>query len=255
MKSMWKGSISFGMVNIPIKMYTTVDRSETVHFKLLYERDHTPIEYRRWSKEHDVEVPWDEVVKGVELDDGSYYVFTKEELDSLRPERSDIIDIVQFVDRESVDDLYYDKHYYLASEKPGQRPYFLLIRALRETGRMAIGRFVLREREYVCAIEPLGDALLLSTLHYEYELRKVEDIEEVKDVPEMKKEEVELAVQLIDHLYEEELDMSEFKDHYAERLKEAIESRDKEHLVTIEETSETTGEEDLVEMLRASLKV
>jgi DNA end-binding protein Ku len=131
MKSIWNDSISFGMVNIPVKLFSAINRSETVHFKLLFREDHTPIEYRRWSKEHDMEVPWEDVVKGVEMDDGSYFIFTKEELESLRPEKSDVIEIMHFVDSGSIDDLYYDKHYFLAPSEPKQKPFFLLGEALR----------------------------------------------------------------------------------------------------------------------------
>jgi len=189
------------------------------------------------------------------MGDGNMYVFTKEELDSLRPERSDVIEILHFVDSDEVEDLYYDKHYFVGPTRSKDRPYSLLLNALKRTGRMAIGKFIMREREYICAIGPMGKGLLLSTLHYSYEIRRIEDIKEVEEVPDPGEEEIKLAIQLIDHLYLEELDMDEFRDCYAERLKKAIESRDEDHVVVLEGEREATSDENLIDMLRASLEV
>ena len=144
MKSIWSGAISFGMVNIPVKLYSAVQR-RPVTFRLLHEKDHSPIEYRRWCAKDDKEVPWEEVVKGVEVEEGSFYIFTKEELENFRPRKSSAIEISEFIASDRLDRIYIDQHYFVGPNKVGEKAFFLFKEALAKTGRMAIGGFVMRE--------------------------------------------------------------------------------------------------------------
>lgn len=252
MKPVWNGSISFGLVNIPVKLYAAINR-RPVSFHLLHQKDNSPVEYRRWCAQGGHEVPWDEVVKGVDLGDGQFYIFSKRELATLRPKKSEVIDIQEFVKEGSIDRVLYDQHYYLGPEKEGQKAFFLLHETLKEGKKLAIGSFVMREREYVCALGPYGPGMILSTLNYADEVRPMSEVEGIDSRPELKEKELELAEQLIDKLTVRSLDMSRFKDTYMEKLRQAIEMRDQKHLVTVEEVK-PTPEANLLDALKASLE-
>jgi DNA end-binding protein Ku len=254
MKSIWSGSLSFGMVNIPVKLYSTVEHAASPGFKLLHAEDKSPIEYRKFCKMQDAEVPWSEIVKGLEVEPGSFFLFTKEELASLRPEKSDTIEIVEFVPPDQIDRPYLDGHYFVGPEKKKEKAFFIFARALKESRKNAIGRFVMREKEYTCAISPYEEGLLLSTLNYSYELRSVKGVENITDPVEIKPQELDLAVQLIDKLSVVHFDISQFKDEFAEHLRQAIEKRDRKGLVVIEKEKVETSEDNLIDALKQSLE-
>jgi DNA end-binding protein Ku len=254
MKSIWSGSLSFGMVNIPIKLYSTVEHTGSPGFKLLHVEDKSPIEYRRYCKKQDAEVPWSEIVKGLEVEPGSFFLFTKEELASLRPEKSDSIEIIEFVSPDQIDRPFFDAHYYVGPDKKKEKAFFIFAQALKTSNKNAIGRFVMREKEYTCAITPYEGGLLLSTLNYSYELRSIKGVENIADQVEIKKQELDLAVQLIDKLSAVHFDISQYKDEFAEHLKKAIEKRDRKDLVIIEKEKQETPEENLIDALKQSLE-
>ncbi len=254
MKSIWSGSLSFGMVNIPIKLYSTVEHAASPGFKLLHAEDKSPIEYRKFCKKQDTEVPWSEVVKGLEVEPGSFFLFTKEELARLRPEKSDAIEIMEFVPPDQIDRPFLDGHYYVGPDKKKEKAFFIFCQALRTSNKNAIGRFVMREKEYTCAIAPYEGGLLLSTLNYSYELRSMQGVENISDKVEIKQQELDLAVQLIDKLTASHFDISQYKDEFAEHLKVAIEKRDRNELVTMEKEKQETPEENLIDALKQSLE-
>ena len=254
MKSIWSGSLSFGMVNIPVKLYSTVEHAAAPGFKLLHAEDQSPIEYRKFCKKHDTEVPWSEIVKGLEVEPGSFFLFTKEELARLRPEKSDTIEIVEFVSPDQIDRPFLDSHYYVGPEKKKEKAFFIFAQALKASNRNAIGRFVMREKEYTCAIAPHEGGLLLSTLNYSYELKSIKGVENISDQVEIKEQELDLAVQLIGKLSVPHFDINRYKDEFAEHLKVAIEKRDRKELVIIEKERPETSEENLIDMLKHSLE-
>jgi DNA end-binding protein Ku len=253
MKAIWNGSLSFGLVNIPVKLYAAIER-RPVSFKLLHEKDNSPIEYRRWCSQHGHEVPWNEVVKGVDLGEGTFYVLSKQELGSLRPKRSESIDVQEFVAEDKLDRIWVDQHYYLGPDKGGQKAFFLLREVLARGKKLAIATFVMREREYVAAIGPYGPGMLLTTLNYLDEVRSMEGLEGIAEKPPTKRNELELAEQLIDKMTMDKLNLSKFKDNYRERLKQAIEARDAKHLVQVEQEVRPTPEANLLDALKASLE-
>ncbi len=254
MKAIWSGSIAFGLVNMPVKLYSAVSQ-RPVNFKLIHEADNSPIEYRRWCKKGEHEVPWNEVVKGVDLGEGSFYVFSKRELADLRPKRSDVIEVEEFVDTGALSPLLVDQNYYLAPDKKEQKAFFLLREVLKKTSRAAIGSFVMRERRYVCAIQAYGPGMLLTTLNYNEEVRSIEEIEELSTTPEFKKNEMQLAEQLVEKMAAKKLDLTEYHDDYLKAIKEALERRDKEHLVKVkEEEVVATTDTNLLDALKASLE-
>jgi DNA end-binding protein Ku len=242
------------MVNIPVKLYSIVEHAASPGFKLLHVEDKSPIEYRKYCKKQDTEVPWSEIVKGLEVEPGSYFLFTKEELAGLRPEKSDAIEIVEFVSPDQIDRPYLDGHYYVGPEKKKEKAFFIFSKALKSSNKNAIGRFMMREKEYTCAIAPYENGLLLSTLNYSYELRSIKGVENIADPVEIKQQELDLAIQLIEKLSAAHFDISQYKDQFAEHLKTAIQKRDRKELVIIEKEKPETTEENLIDALKQSLE-
>jgi len=258
MKSVWDGSLSFGLVNIPVRLYPAIE-SQALGFRLLHSKCHTPLKYKRWCPKCKVEVTWDEVVKGIEIRKGEYYVLTNEDMEELKPEKTDTIEIVEFIDAQQIDPIYFNNHYYIAPKVAKEKAFFLFKEVLQLTAKAAIGRFVMREKQYVCAIESYKRGLLLTTLNYRYEIRDIDKIPELKIVPKLKKEELTLAKKIIHKLYKEEFDMGEFKDTFAEELKKMLELREKGKIVKVGEVGRVKGkgrkkEKTLIDILKASLK-
>ena len=251
MRSVWNGSISFGLVSIPVKLYSAVSQ-RSIGFKLLCKNCMTPIRYERHCEGCEGPVDWSDTLKALDLGEGQYLPFTKEELDSIKPEKTDRIEIVEFVDGTEIEPLYYDKFYFCGPARKTERSYFLFKQVLEDSGQVAIGRFVMREREYVAAIQAHKTGLLLATLNYSYEVRNIEDIETLADPPELKKQEMELATKLVDQLRQDELNLEEFQDEFAARLQEMIDKKEK---IIVPETEEvkTFDEDSLMEALQASL--
>lgn len=251
MRSVWNGNISFGLVSIPIKLYSAVSQ-RSIGFKLLCKDCMTPIRYERHCEGCEGPVDWSDTVKALDLGDGQYLPFSKEELETIKPEKTDRIEIIEFVNGDEIEPLYYDKFYFCGPAKKTERSYFLLKQVLEDSGQVAIGRFVMREREYVAAIQSYRTGLLLATLNYSYEVRNIEDVETLAEPPELKKQEMELARKLVDQLKQDELNLEEFKDEFAERLQEMIEKKEK---IVVEQAEEAApfDEESLMEALQASL--
>lgn len=252
MRSVWNGTISFGLVSIPIKLYAAVS-SQGISFKLLCKECMTPVHYERYCEGCKDKVDWNETVKALDLGNGQYLPFSREELDAIKPEKTDRIEINEIIDGEDIDPIYYNKPYFCAPSKASERSYFLFRKVLQDSGKVAVGRFVMREKEYVCSIRPYGSGLLLSTLYYQYEVRDIEELQTLENAPELKKDEVELAARLVDQLYSEEFDMAEFKDTFADQLKEMIDKKEK---ITVDGKTEEVpafDEDTLMDALKASL--
>jgi len=252
MKSVWNGSLSFGLVNIPIKLYSAVE-PKVLGFRLLCGKCKTPIQYKRWCPNCKKEVPWEDVVRGLEITKGNYFVLTKEKLEKLKPEKTDVIDIIEFVDKGMIDPIYFDKNYYVVPEKAKEKAYFLFQEVLEATAKIAIGRFVMREKEYLCAIESYKGGLLLVTLNYDYEIRDIKKVEELKVRPKLNKEELKLAKELINKLYEKEFDISEFKDTFAQKLKEVIKKSLKGEKIIVKK-EKAIPKKTLMAALKASIR-
>lgn len=256
MKTIWKGSISFGLVNIPIQLYSAT-KSQSISFKLLHEECLTPVKNKRWCSTCDKEVRWDETVKGYELPDGTYFVIEQEELNQLKSSTTDTIDIFEFIDRDKIDSIYLDNHYYVMPNKKTDKAFFLFIAALKKLKKVAIGKFVMRDKEYIAMIEPYKNGILLNTLNYQYEIRDFKALEDLKAPKEISKPELDLAMELIKRLSKDKLDISKYKDNFAIKLKERIEKVAKG--IKIPEVQETQPTKEpvpsLEEALRASLEM
>src|SRR3954451_13369863 len=224
-RAIWKGSISFGLVNIPVGLYAAESRDE-ISFKLLDKKTMSPIHYKRVSEESGKEVPWEETVRGYELESGKYVVMSDEDLKRAAPEATQTIDITDFVDLDDISPLYFDKPYYLAPDKKGAKAYALLRETLRRTGKVGIAKVVIRTRQYLAAVVARGDVLTLELMRYAHELRDPSDV----DVPHGKQglsdREVDMAERLVEGMVAA-WDPEKYKDNYRQELMKTIEKRAK----------------------------
>lgn len=252
MKTIWKGSITFGLVNIPIQLYSATE-SHALGFTLLHATCHTPLNYHRWCPHCDKEVSWDDTVKGIETSKGMVIV-TKEILKELHPEKTETISIVEFVNTDAVPPIYLSQHYYVAPLKKKDTAFALFMKALAKLKKVAIGRFVMRDKEYTCMLQPYEEYLLLTTLHYTYEIRNIANLE-VSSKVAVTTAELQLAQELIEKLSVKKFDMSKFKDTFAQNLKKLIEKPPKKVSVVKERTTKARKKpSSLSESLRASLR-
>ena len=224
-RSIWSGAISFGLVNVPVKLYSAVSR-KTVRFNQLNEKTGNRIQMKRTDPETGDEVPFDQIVKGFELTKDRYVVITPDELDALDPERTRTIQIEEFVDQIDIDPIYYDHPYYLVPDKGSAKAYGLLLNAMQASGKVAIARVVIRSKEALVAIRPAGDILMMETMIFHDEVvphDEIDDLPDSKDL-DVSDREVKMAQQLIDSL-SSEFDPSQYRDEYRDKVLELIERK------------------------------
>ncbi len=219
MKAIWSGSISFGLLNIPVYLYSAISEHK-FGFKILCGTCHTPLKNVRWCEHCKKEVAWDDTVKGFKKDDGKFIVMTQEAIKKLKPEKMDILEIKEFVPQSEVEMLYISGHYYMAPKNEKDKAFYLFAQALEKAKKVAIGTFVMRDKEYVVAINFYKNILLLNTLHYQYEIRHFE-LKEMKKV-KVTKEELDLALLLINKLTHKTFKLDAYKDQFVEKLKKAV---------------------------------
>jgi DNA end-binding protein Ku len=258
MRTTWNGSISFGLVNIPVGLAPATSasaRASDVQFRMLHRECLTPIRQKRWCPVHDVEVGADEIVRGWEVAKGQFVPVEDEELEALESrDTSRAIEIVRFVPAAEVDPVYFDRTYYLvpAAAEAQRRPYALLLAAMREAGVAGIGSFVLAGKEKLALIRPKGDALALETLYVAEDVRSQAEIDEAVEATAVRKEELELARQLIAGL-EAAFDPGELRSEYRASLRELLEAKAAGHELPAPEPVAETPVVDLMEALRASV--
>jgi DNA end-binding protein Ku len=253
MRALWSGSVSFGLVNIPVRLYSGVNPHEGIDLDMLHKDDHSPIRYARICREDGEEVPWKDIVKGYEYRDGDYVVLTKKDLDKLDTEKTETIDIQHFVDENEIDIRYFEHPYYLEPVKGGEKAYALLRGALEQSGKLALAKFVIRQREHLGVIKTVGKALVLNQMRFPTDLREATDL---KFPPESKvtSDEVKVALKFVSqetkHFIPED-----YHDSYTDELEDLIEAKTKgkkpkPHAKKAADTS--SG--DLMATLKASLK-
>jgi DNA end-binding protein Ku len=223
-RAIWSGSISFGLVNIPVKLYSAVTR-KTVHFNQLDLRTGARVKQKRVDAETGEEVPWDQIVKGYELSSGAFVTVSDDELAALDPKAVRTIEIEEFVDLSAIDPIFYDSAYYLAPDK-ASKPYALLARAMEEQGKVGIAHFVLRTKQYLAAIRPSDGRLLLSTMVYADEVNDPASIAELDEVVEVEISDKELAMasQLVESLAAD-FEPDRFRDTYRQAVLDLIEKK------------------------------
>ena len=254
-RSMWSGAISFGLVNVPVKLYSAVNR-KTVRFHQLNGKTGTRIAQKRVDPSTGDEVSYDDLVKGYELTKDHYVVITPEELEALDPEKTRTIDIEDFVDLVDIDPVYYDHPYYLIPDKGAAKAYGLLLNAMEESGKVAIARVVIRTKEQLVAIRPApGNVLMMETMIFADEVVPPGDIEELPDAKELKASdrELKMAQQLIDSL-SSDFEPEKYHDEYREKVLELIERKAAGEEIAVQpEAPKPEKVPDLMAALEASL--
>ncbi len=251
MRSIWSGTISFGLVNIPVKLVSAV-QEESIDFDMLSKDDLAPIRYARIDTKTGKEVPYKEIVKGYQYAKGKYVIVDEKDFEKASPEKSHSIDIAQFVKQEQIDSIYFEKPYYIIPGKGAAKSYKLLLKALEETESVGIAEFMLRNRVHVCAIKPYENVLLLNQMRYEEVIKEVPDVELGSEKVSAK--EVALAVKLIEQL-SEEFNPSAFKDTYIQELTKVIKAKaaGKQIRIATEPKKSTATVKDLMSVLKESL--
>ena len=251
---MWTGAISFGLVTIPVKLYSATS-SHTISFNQFQKDTGERIRYKRVAEGSGEEVEYSDIVKGHEVDDGRYVIVTPEELASVEPTKSRRIEIEDFVDLDDIDPIYWNKTYYLgpAGDLGAEKPYALLLQAMKAANKVGIGKFVMREKEYLVTIRPIGDMLGLETMYFADEVRDAGEIDNVPVDEEVADRELKMARQLIDAL-DTEWDPHKYRDTYRERVEELLAAKAKGEDVVVAEEVETPQVADLMEALKASVE-
>ena len=250
-RSIWSGAITFGLITIPVGLYTATEDRD-IAFHLLSGKDKSRIQYKRVSSKTGREVDWDDIVKGYEYEKGKYVVFTPEELEQVAPESARTIDVVKIVDADEIDPIYFEKSYFVAPSKVGAKAYKLFLRALSESGRVAVAKVTIREKERLCTLRVKDDLLVLETMNWPDEIR-VPDFEQLKDNSRISAEELKMARLLIDHLAGA-FDPSEFEDSYRQRLEDAIEAKIEGNEIELAPTeAEPATVTNLLDALKASV--
>ena len=254
-RSLWTGSLGFGLVNVPVALFSGV-RDTDLHFRQLHEKDHTPVEIHRFCAEEDVEVPYEEIASGYETDDDELVILTDAELATAAPRKTRTIDIEAFVDVEAVDPIYLDHPYVVmpAGDAEGtQRAYRLLLEVMERTERAALGRFVMRTKEYLALIRARSGRLVLTTLRWHDEVRPAKDIPTPTKRDKPAKKELDHAVALIEALGED-WDPSRYEDSYEKRLRKIIRDKSKGKTIEVpEDDNERPLVPDLMEALERTL--
>ncbi len=253
-RAIWTGAVSFGLVRIPVKLYSATDPQD-VQFHQFEEGTGDRVHHKRVAGEDDHDVDWDRIVKGYEVEKGKFVMVTPEELEAVEPGRTRTIEIEDFVDLDEIDPIYFEKTYFLApqEETGAERPYELLRTAMEQTNKVAIGRFVLRSKQYLAAIRPSNGLLALETMFFGDEVRGADDIENAPVRADVSGRELGIAKQLIDS-QTTSWDPKRYRDTYREAVLELIERKAKGEEVVAEPEAEPSKVVDLMEALKASVE-
>jgi DNA end-binding protein Ku len=255
MRPIWKGSISFGLVNIPVGLYSATRPASDIRFRLLRDTDHSPIKYKRVAEVDNEEVPWEHIVKGYEFEKGNFVTVTEEDFERVNVDSNQTVDIKEFVELDQVDPMFFDKPYFLAPEKGGDKAYALLRESLKISNKVGIAKVVIRTREHLAAVKPLGNALVLELMHFADELADPNAL----NLPEIEvgKKEMGMAQMLIDSM-SGDWEPEQYKDEYKEGLMKLIEEKvaagGKEIPGQKKTAPRPTKVVDLVAVLQQSLK-
>ena len=251
-RSLWKGSISFGLVNIPIELHTAV-RDHRPKFRMLHAKDHSPVKYERVCITDGKPVAWDDLVKGYEFAKGEFVVLTKDDFKAAAVEKTRTIDIIDFVDAEAIDDRFFETPYYLVPSKGGERAYALLREAIRDSSRIGIAKFILRDAQHLAAVEVIDQALVLSVMRFADELADPKPLG-FPSSDGIRKAELDMAKALVNSLAAE-WEPEKYTDQYLENLMKIIQGKAKGKKVTLhaDETPRRGEVVDLMERLRRSL--
>jgi DNA end-binding protein Ku len=277
-RSIWKGSISFGLVNIPIKLYTTTDNNNEFSFNQLDKEGHR-IQYKKWCPVEEREIPYSEIRKGYEISKDKYVLVEKEDLEKIKAKTTKTIDIKEFIDTKEFDPILVEKSYYVAPDNgsggghknsksktknissASNKAYNLFVSTIRETDKIAIGKVVLKDREHLVALRSYQKGLIMHQLMYQEEIKPIDEVEGMpgseNSIPTsaIDEREIELGKLLVDNLTNKEFDASQYSDDYAKQLENLISAKSQGKIYTFEETEEKNDVGDnLLEALKASVQ-
>jgi DNA end-binding protein Ku len=254
-RAIWSGTISFGLLNVPVRLFSAVSR-KTIRFNELRESDGSRVRHKRVAEADEEEVPYEQIVKGYEISPDRYVVLGREELEELIPAKTRAIEIQDFVDIEDIDPIYFDSPYYLAPAEGAEKAYGLLVKAMESAGKAAIARFVLRNKEHLAAIRPMDGVLTLTTMRFADEVVSPKELDDVlpDSSPRVEKREREMAEKLIDSL-SADFEPGKYRDEYREQLLSLIEQKaaGKDIVASEEKEPEPTKAPDLMAALEESL--
>jgi DNA end-binding protein Ku len=249
-RSIWNGTITFGLVNVPIKLYTATE-SKTVHFSEVHVKDGAKIEHRRYCPKDDVEVDYDDTVKGYEVSADTYVVLEKDEVKAAAGDRGKVVHLDEFVNAADIDPVFYEKTYH-AGSREAEDAYRLLHEALRKSGRAGIGRFTFHDREYLVAVRALDDVIALHTLRFHDEVVEPDDLELDLGRTGPRPKEVQMAGRLVDSL-EEDFEPEAYEDSYREAVLDLIKRKGRGEEIDLVAQEEPEQGDDLAAALQASL--
>jgi DNA end-binding protein Ku len=252
MRAIWTGSVSFGLVNIPIKLFSASETREGIDLRMLHNKDQAPIRYAKICTEEGIEVPFKDIVKGYEYAEGEYVVISDEDFENADAKKTSTIDIVEFTDEHQIDVRYLERPYYLEPQKGADKAYTLLREALRQSDKLAVARFVLRQREHLAIIKAVGQVLVLNQMRFPADLRSPGGLK--LPTAEADKKEINMALKLIDQLTEPFIP-EDFHDTYTEELQATIDAKVAGKPIPTEKTAAAKPVKDLMAALKASLEV
>ena len=267
-RTIWKGSISFGLVNIPIQVFVATQKDEFSSFNQLDGKGHK-IKYKKWCPIEEREVPWAEIKKGYEITKNNYVVLEKEDLENIKLKTTHTIEISEFIDSEDLDPLFIEKNYYIGPDAgitkkkkntspSNSKAYSLFIKILNETNKVAIGKVVLRDKEHLVALRSYQRGLIMHQLKYLDEIKPMDEVEGISSSQQPKVEDKELSLgkTLVDNLTSEQFDIGKYSDTYSKELEKLIEAKSKGQKVTVREEEEKAEDTaNLLEALKASINV
>ena len=255
MRTIWKGSISFGLVNIPVGLYPATRSANQVKFRMLRKSDHSPIRYKRVAETDEKEVAWEDIVKGYEYEKDNFVVLSEKDLERVKIASTQTVDIKEFVKLEEIDPMFFDEPYYLAPEKGGDKAYTLLRDALEQSGKVGIAKVVIKTREHLAAVKPMDKALVLELMHFPDELVDASELKLPSD-GKVGQKELKMAESLIDGM-SGKWDPEQYKDEYREAVMEVInekvEAGGKELPAQKAKSKKATNVVDLMAVLQESL--
>jgi len=253
MRAIWSGTISFGLVSIPVKLYSATEPRQ-IELHNLCNICHTPLEYKRWCPVCKKEVSWKEVEKGYKVSKDRWIIIKKEELENIKIPTTKTIEIKEFIDASQIDPLYFEKSYYVVPQESGIKPYSLFVEALRLANKVAIGKVIIRNKEYLVALRAFKKGIVMHVLYYMNEVRSMDQFSELKNLVVVSKEELELARTLIKKLAEREFEIEKFKDRYTEALEELIKAKIEGKKMKPMEMGKLEEGQELMEALKTSIE-
>jgi DNA end-binding protein Ku len=260
-RAIWKGSISFGLVNIPIQVFSATQKEKYTSFNQLCDKGHK-IKYKKWCPVEEREVPGSEIKKGYEITRNDYVVLEKEEIENIKLKTTNTVEVKEFIESEEFDPIFIEKNYYVGPDtgkkksETSIKAYALFVKILHETGKIAIGKVVLREKEQLVALRAYQRGLVMHQLKYLDEIRPMDEIGGLESLQKIDAKELSLGKALVDNLTTDKFDPGQYSDTYAKELEKIIEAKSKGEKVTINEVEKTAEETtDIIEALKASLKV